>query len=210
MNTLEPVLRKYEASDYEQCEALASNTWQFENNFRPKELADLAKCIYIKGSVKGSNYRSVIEVNGKVVGFIFGLNVAAAKPKKNVLFGLSILWRLLRITGMAYKDKKKLLNAINTHEINRSKIINRGISEIVLFVVDADHQGVGYGKQLLSGFTSHCKSYGVKSIIVETNKLGASSFYEKVGFRHIADFDSPLHEYATQGGQACMYEYVCQ
>ena len=162
------------------------------------------KCIYTKGSVIGSNYQSVVEVNGKVVGFIFGLNTAAAKPKRNILFGLSILWRLLRITKMDYKDKKKLLNAINTHEINKLKIIGKERSEIVLFVVDADHQGVGYGKQLLSGFTSHCKSYGVKSIIVETNNLGASSFYEKMGFRHLADFDSPLHEYVTKSGQACM------
>jgi GNAT superfamily N-acetyltransferase len=187
MNDLKTVLiRAYEASDYEQCEALVSNAWQFENNFKPKELADLAKCIYTKGSVINSNYRTVIEVNGKVVGFIFGLNAAARQPKKNLLFGLSIVWRLLRITGMPYKDKKKLLNAINTHEINRSKIINRGLSEIVLFVIDADHQGLGYGKELLSGFTSHCKNDGVKSLIVETNKLGGRKNLQ--GFENLEGF----------------------
>lgn len=46
------------------------------------------------------------------------------------------------------------------------------------------------------------------SIIVETNKLGASGFYEQVGFKHLGDFDFPLHEFATKGGQACMYEYI--
>lgn len=210
MSNMEAVLREYNDSDYEQCEALVNDAWEFDKNFKPQELADLAKCIYTKGSVIGSNYQSVVEVNGKVVGFIFGLNEAATKPKKNVLFGLGILWKLLRIKGMELKDKKKLLNAINTHEINRSKVVDRGKSEIILFVVDANYQGYGFGKGLLSKFTSHCKSSGVKSIIVETNKLGASSFYEKVGFKHIANFDSPLHEYATKGGQACMYEYLCQ
>ena len=126
-----------------------------------------------------------------------------------MLFELSILWRLLRIKGMTFKDKKKLINNINTHEINRSKVVSRGKSEIVLFVIDPKHQGFGNGKRLLSEFTSQCKNSDVKSIIVETNTLEASSFYEGVGFKHIANFDSPLHEYATKGGQACMYEYYC-
>lgn len=209
MSKLKSVFREYRDSDYEICEALVNNAWKFDRNFKPQELADLAKCIYTKGSVIGSNFRKVVEINGKVGGFIFGLNEAAVKPKRGVLFGLSILWRLLRIKGMTFKDKKKLINAINTHEINRSKVVGRGKSEIVLFVVDPNHQGFGNGKRLLSEFTSQCKNSGVKSIIVEINKLGASSFYEGVGFKHIANFDSPLHEYATKGGQACMYEYFC-
>jgi len=209
MSNMEPVFREYEDSDYEQCQALVNNAWEFDKNFKPQELANLAKCIYTKGSVLGSNYRNVVEVDGKVAGFIFGLNEVEAKPKRNILFGLRILWRLLRIKRMEYKDKKKLINAINNHEINRSKVVERGKSEIVLFVVGRSYQGLGYGKRLLSDFLLHCKSSGVKSIIVETNKLGASSFYEKKGFKHIANFDSPLHEYATRGGQACMYEYAC-
>lgn len=48
------------------------------------------------------------------------------------------------------------------------------------------------------------------SIIVETNIFGASSFYEQLGFRYLGNFDSPIHEFATKGGQACMYEYVCK
>ena len=120
---------------------------------------------------------------------------------------MKVLWRLWRINGLVKADRKKLIRAINTHETNRSKVVNRGRSEIVLFVVATDHQGFGYGKKLLSEFVFQCKGSGVESIIVETNKLGASSFYEGVGFKHIADFDSPLHEYATKGGQACIYEY---
>lgn len=205
---MEAVFREYRDSDYEQCETLVNKAWEFDKNFKPQELANLAKCIYTKGSVLGSNYWSVVEIDGDVAAFIFGLNEVKAKPNRNILFGLSILWRLLRIKRMEYKDKKKLLNAINSHEINRSKVVKRGRSEIVLFVVGRNYQGLGYGKRLLSDFASNCKDSGVKSIIVETNKLGASSFYEQVGFMHIGNFDSPLHEYATKGGQACMYEYA--
>jgi len=207
MSEIKAILRDYRDSDYESCEVLVNDAWKFDSNFKPQELSDVAKCMYTKGSVMGSNCRKVIEMNGKVVGFIFGLNEMSYKPKKSILFGLSILRRILWIKGMSFKEKRLLLKAINTHEINRSKIVDRGTSEVVLFVVDPDYQGVGNGKRLLYEFTTQCKKSGVKSIIVETNKLGASSFYEKVGFKHLGDFDSPLHEYATKGGQACMYEY---
>ncbi len=210
MSKITSLFRDYKDSDYDSCEDLVNNAWGFDMIFKPQEFADIAKCIYTKGSVIGSNYRRVVEVNGRVVGFIFGLNEMCLKPRGSLLFGLGILRQLLFLKGVAFKGKRHLLKAINTHEINRSKVVARGKSEIVLFVVDPNYQGVGNGKRLLSEFISNCKESGAKSVIVETNKLGASGFYESVGFKHIRDFYSPLHEYATKGGQACMYEYLCQ
>ncbi len=207
---MKSTLREYERSDYEACESLVNGAWGFDANFKPQELSDIAKCMYTKGSVIGSNFRRVLEVNGKVVGFIFGLNEILSKPKKEIWFELNTLRRIFFVKGMSFKEKKKMLGAINTHEINRSKVVARGRSEIVLFVVDQDHQGYGNGKRLLTEFIAQCRGSGVKSITVETNKLGASSFYEGVGFQHVGDFYSPLHEYATKGGQACMYEYRCE
>ena len=204
------LLRVYKDSDYAQCEELVNKAWGFDKIFSPKALSDVAKCIYTKGSVIGSNYRMVIEIDGKVAGFLFGLNEHSKKPGKNILFGLSMLWRLIWIKSENPVDKNALMNAIKVHEENRTKIMGRGKSEIILFVVGDEYQGKGFGKKLWSGFLAQCKESGVSSIVVETNKLGASSFYELLGFRHIGDFDSPLHEFATKGGQACMYEYVCE
>jgi ribosomal protein S18 acetylase RimI-like enzyme len=196
--------REYIDSDYKICESLVNNAWGFDKNFKPKEFADVAKCMYTKGSVIGSNFRRIIEANSSVVGFIFGLNEMSQKPKRNLLFGLSIFLRLLLLKGVTFKDKRRLFKALNTHEENRSKVVARGRSEIVLFVVDLNYQGMGNGKNLLSEFILHCKELGVRSVIVETNKLGASGFYEGVSFKHISDFHSPLHEYVTKDGQACI------
>ncbi len=207
---MKSMLREYQCSDYESCESLVNSAWKFNSNFKPQELSNIAKCMYTKGSVIGSNFRRVIEIDGKVVGFIFGLNEMLPKPERGIWFGLNILRRILCVKGMNFRDKKKLLGAINTHEVNRVKIVGRGRSEVVLFVIDPDHQGCGNGKRLLTEFIGQCRGSGVKSIIVETNKLGASSFYEGVGFQHVGNFYSPLHEYATKGGQACMYEYRCE
>ena len=204
------IYREYRESDYSQCEELVNQAWGFDEMFSPSSMSDLAKCIYTKGSVLGSNYRMVVEVEERIAGFIFDLNEYEKKPRKNYLFGLSILWRLIRIKSEKPEDKNDLLSAIKVHEQNRNKIVGRGKSEIVLFVISKEYQGQGFGKCLWSGFKVKCEDSGVSSIIVETNKLGASSFYEFLGFRHLGDFNSPLHEFATKGGQACMYEYLCK
>lgn len=200
INEMNEIFRKYKESDYSQCEELVNKAWGFDHIFAPRALSDIAKCIYTKGSVLGSNYRMVVEVDGKIAGFIFGLNEYGRKPGKNILFGLSILLRLIWVKSEKPEEKKELLSAIKVHEQNRTNITGRGKSEIVLFVVSKEYQGQGFGKRLWSGFKAKCEDSGVSSIIVETNKLEASSFYELLGFSHLGDFNSPLHEFATRGG----------
>lgn len=204
------IFREYKESDYSQSEELVNQAWGFDNIFAPKALSDLAKYIYTKGSVLGSNYRMVVEVDGEIAGFIFGLNEYGKKPGRSILFGLIILWRLIWINSEKPDDKNELLSAMKVHDQNRTNIVGRGKSEIILFVVSKEYQGRGFGKRLWSGFKAKCEDSGVSTIIVETNILGATSFYELLGFSHLGDFNSPLHELATKGGQACMYEYVCK
>ena len=204
-------IRDYKESDYTRCESLVSDAWDFDKIFQPQGLASVAKRLYTMSSVVNSNYFKVVETDGEVVGFIFGLNEKATVPRKLpiIRFGLGILLRILLVRGVKYSEKKKLLNAINVHTANRFKLVKPGRSEITLFVIDPDHQGIGIGKRLLSDFISHCKDSGVESVIVETNTHGASGFYEGVGFKLIGYFDSPLHRYAAWDGQAGMYEYIC-
>lgn len=198
--------REFAESDYAECEALVNAAWDFDRVFQPQELADIAKKIYTRGSVVESSYRFVAEVDGQVAGFLFGVNESVHKPKRHLRLRLSILWRILRVKK-SNPDKKELFAAMSEHEKNRAEHIGKHRSEIVLFVVSPSHQRTGIGKQLWSGFLENCTRSGVDTIVVETNKKGASSFYEVIGFEHLADFDSPLHEFATPNGQACVYAY---
>ncbi len=203
------IFREYEDSDYEECEELVNKAWGFDKIFSSIELSKFAKLIYTKGSCVSSNYKIVVEDNGVIVGFLFGLNEKSRNPGRNILFGLGVLWKLMRLKDDK-SEKKKLIDAISSHQKNRLEVVDKGRSEIVLFVVSKEYQGKGVGKKLWSGFKRSCIDSGVNSVIVETNKLGASSFYERIGFVHMANFNSPLHELATKGGQACMYEYNCK
>ena len=71
---MDKIFRDYHETDYDQCQLLVENAWDFERNFRPRELATLAGLIYTKGSVLGSNYQKIVAIEGKVAGFIFGNN----------------------------------------------------------------------------------------------------------------------------------------
>jgi len=115
--------------------------------------------------------------------------------------------RLMFMRGMRYSDKTCLIKAMSAHEVNRNKLVSRDNSEIMLFVVDPAFQGTGFGTKLFADFAELCRGSGEQSIIVETNRAGASSFYERIGFETIGDFDSPLHAYATPEGQACMLQF---
>ncbi len=210
MHPPKTLIRTYKDSDYKSCEMLVNNAWHFDTILKPQELANITKYLYTKGSDIASNFHRVAENNGKVIGFLFAFNEKANKPKHNLWFGFANLYKILCIKGMSFKQKKQFLGILNTHAKNRLKIVKHGRSEIVLFVIDPEYQKMGLGKTLINEFINQCKNSGVPSIIVETNKLGASRFYERIGFKLLSDFDSPLHEIATKGGQACIYEYTCQ
>ena len=205
---MKAVIRDYQKADYPQCEALVNEAWNFDAIFSPYTLADLAKYIYTQGSVTGSNYQKVIEIEGSVAGLLFGYNEHGPKPKSSFFYALKILWHLLWIKSEKPVGKKELFNAIKVHTQNRLKLVPQRQSEIVLFVISKRHQRQGYGKLLWKGFKEICQKSNVSSIIVETNTSQASTFYEVLGFKHLGDFDSPLHAFATNEGQACIYRYM--
>ena len=111
------------------------------------------------------------------------------------------------MNAMKLREKLDFINSMGTHEKNRTALLERGKSEIILFVVHPAFQAKGIGKKLFAEFRSFCEKSKVESIIVETNKLGAANFYEHIGFELKGDFNSPLHNYVTKNGQACLYEY---
>lgn len=163
------------------------------------------------GSVAMSNYHIVAEHESKIIGFIYGYNEHISLPKHELhrlSAKLAIMRRLMFMRTMRFREKVDFLSSIGIHEKNRIALLKRGKSEIVLFVVDPAFRGKGIGKKLFEGFRAFCETSQVESIIVETNRLGAASFYEQIGFKLIGDFDSPLHNCVTKNGQACLYEYT--
>lgn len=202
--------RAFKKVDYTQCEALVCKAWKLNLHFQPPALSELIQHLYTQGAVIHSNYFQVAESDGKVVGFIFGLNIHQPKPKPSIWFNLKIIWRLLSLNPIEPSSRKTILNAFAMHAKNREKLVKRTQSEITLFVVDKAFQGQGIGQALWKNFLSYCQTDSNKTILVETNTAGAATFYEHIGFKLVGEFDSPVHQFVEKQGNACLYEYYCK
>lgn len=202
------LIRNFKHGDYQQCEDLVEQAWGLINLFDSRKVSDLARLAYTRGSLESSNYKKVLVLGSRVEGFIFGLNESGAHPRADIRFRALVLWKILQLKNDR-AEWDNLYTALKIHVRNRSDLVMKGQSEIQLFIVNREHQGKGYGKELWSGFKDHCAKSQVKTILVSTNTQGASSFYEKIGFGHVGNFASPLHEIAKWKGQPCMYEFKC-
>lgn len=202
-------IRKFEHHDYDPCEELVNEAWHFDKIISDKNLSKTALRLYTKGGLCSGNVNLVAVDHGKVVGFLFGFNILnKAKPKGKLNLALDA-FIAFNFKKMDKVERNKFIKALTDHHKNRTEIEPGKESEICLFVVSQDLRGKNIGTKLWEKFRDSCITSGVKRIRVETNKLGASSYYEKLGFTLVSNFYSPLHEIATPDGQACMYEYIC-
>jgi ribosomal protein S18 acetylase RimI-like enzyme len=200
-------IRNFERSDYDRCEELVNEAWNFDKIIRDKTLIKTALRLYTKGGLCSGNMNLVAVDQDKVVGFLFGYNqLSKTRPKGKIKLALDAIISF-NFKSMDKIEKNKFIKALTDHHKNRVDIEPDKASEICLFVVSQDLRGKNIGTKLWEKYRDACIASGVKRIRVETNLFGASSYYEKLGFTLVSNFDSPLHELATPGGQACMYEY---
>jgi len=64
-----------------------------------------------------------------------------------------------------------------------------GISELKQMWIDEAYRGRGYARALLDAFIEEAYSRGVRRIWVASYDFQAPGFYEKAGFKRIAEFD---------------------
>lgn len=206
---MEIIIRNFEQHDYDRCEELVNEAWHFDNIISDKNLRTTALRLYTAGGLCSGNMNLVAVNNDRIVGFLFGFNhLAKLKLRRRIKLALNAIFSF-NFKKMDKIERDKFIKAVTDHNKNRNLVEPGKASEICLFVVSQDLRGQNIGTKLWEKFRDSCIEAGVKRIRVEANKLGASSYYEKQGFTLVSDFDSPLHELATPGGQACMYEYLC-
>jgi len=63
-----------------------------------------------------------------------------------------------------------------------------GVSELKQMWIDEAYRGRGYAKELLNAFIAEAASRGVRRIWVASYDFQAPGFYEKAGFKRMAEF----------------------
>ena len=202
--------RKYKNNDYSACNKIINSIWDFDNRFKPQNLSELFKKIYVLSSLSASNFTIIIEEDEDIKGFLFG-NCGNKNLFKNKYSGISgkisILINLLFLKGVSLKKKLHYIHSIGIHEQNRSAIEPSRENEVNLFAVKPDCQGKGYGKILLNEFINYCKTAKIKRITLETDRECNYKFYEHLGFKLKGEFYSPLQkEYTGVSGDSFVFE----
>ena len=63
------------------------------------------------------------------------------------------------------------------------------ISELKQMWIDKPYRGHGFGRALLDAFVAEARSRGVRRIWVSSYDFQAPGFYEKAGFKRMAEFE---------------------
>lgn len=198
-------IRNFTPADYPRCVHIVDAVWHFDERFKPAGLADFFKQTYVGGSLSVSNFAVVIEDNGQVQGFLFGR--CGRQPLfKNEYSGtrgyLKAVAQLLLIRQVRLKTKFHYLTLIAEHERHRLQLESR-VNEVHLFAVAPSAQGHGYGQRLLDAFISHCQQHQVNRITLETDQSCNLGFYDRLGFKKIAQFQSRLQQAYSGGSGDC-------
>ena len=70
--SLATMIRDFQESDFDGCAHLVNKVWDFDRHFPPSELSNLFLRIYTGSSLAESNFKKVVDENGKISGFLFG------------------------------------------------------------------------------------------------------------------------------------------
>lgn len=204
------MIRDFQENDFNLCTALVNKVWGLDKHFSPAGLAVFVQNLFVGMSAANSNFLKVIEDNNTIVGLIFG-KIEKQKCYKNSYSGilgfLKLIKQLFTIKGVSFGEKYNLLKGIISHEKKRKKVESKKSSEVNLFAVHPDSQGKGYGKKLINEFIQTCKQYGVKRLVLETDADCNYGFYENIGFKHIASFESKLlKRFSEKSSETFIYE----
>ena len=204
------MIRDYQKSDFATCSDLTNIVWDFDSHISSLALSELFQWMYTAGSLSNSNFCKVLELNGKVKGLLFGKieNMQTGQLRLSTFWlQLKLIVKLILMKEIPFKTKLSLFKMVHVHEVNRSKLESREISEVHLFIVDPEYQGMGWGKMLMNEFITACKKRNIKRFVLETDEESNYGFYEHFGFTRKGEFYSPLlYEYAGNSDVTYVYE----
>jgi len=202
-----PQLRSFRFTDLPKCYEIVVLSFGVPERISPRNLADFLAKLYVESSVIESSKAFGLEVDGEVVGFLFGRlpNEPLFRGRYSGFFGkLAMIGELLFLKGVSLVSKWTWLKNGIEHDRRSPDLDTK--CEVVLFAISPAAQGLGGGRLLLEAFIDHCVTNGQSDLYLETDTSSNFRFYEHLGFKHIDSFNSPIAA-AFSGGSGETFVY---
>lgn len=161
---------------------LIKDTWNFGDICSEPKNADRLAELYFDDSLRVGTYTQVAVFNDRPIGLLFGCCDNDRRRKK-----LKVLMRMVGafLYLMTNQDGRKALKWFNDFtEIDTT--LQRAVArefdgELVLFLVDAEAQGLGVGKRLFQNFVGYMEEKGAGQFCFFTDSLCNYGFYDHQG-----------------------------
>ena len=202
-----PELRSFRSEDLPKCYEIVALSFGVSERISPRILADFLAKLYVESSVIESSKAFGLEVDGEVVGFLFGRlpDEPLIQGRYSGFFGkLAMIGELLFLKGVSLVSKWTWVKNVIEHDRRSPDLGTK--CEVTLFAILPAAQGLGGGRILLEAFIDHCVSNGQSDLYLETDASSNFRFYKHLGFKHIDSFNSPIAAaFSGESGETFVY-----
>ena len=179
------VFREVNKNDYSDLKTLINDAWHFEKYINDPNSVEHMLNANMHLALSAQNYTQAAELNGKVVGFIYGRVDGRRIPPKNLAHLPHILFHGACLLLKSHRERKLIrgfLNLVRVYIKLHKNTRTEYDGELVFFVVSSKCRGKGIGKQLLNNYLDYCRQNSVKNIYVYTDTNCNYNFYDFNGF----------------------------
>lgn len=182
MNKNKYEIRQLNKKDIKYLRELLYETWVKKDYPENKKTAFQISYIFMYELLFRHSFSRVITYNDSFCGIILGR--IDKDFKYNFKYILKILWHIIPLLfydyGRSALRSEKYIMRINNELLD--SLNSKAGAELVLFALDKNFKGMGFGKKLLSSFYNYLEQNGVDNFYLFTDTTCDFEFYEHNGF----------------------------
>lgn len=178
------IYRNLEKRDYADVMEMIDNAWHLDKYADNRRSKAHMLHAFMRAVLMMKNYDQVAEMDGKVVGLLFGKVPKLKGFLKNAVHVPAALFHALCLCfGKAERNVLAHMQNVQTiYAQLRRKTGIRFDAELEFFVVHERSRGYGVGKKLLENYLAFCGNHGVKNLYLYTDDNCNFGFYDHNGF----------------------------
>ncbi len=194
------IYRSLKKTDIESLADLIIDSWSYEKMFS-KQVAYHFAHTFLYFELVRESFTQVAELDGKAIGIIIGDVKNESKNFKNYLYYPKLVWHASHLL-LSKEGRRVLLKyAGEVASLNKQMIKDQNElfdSEIALFAVSPQAQGLGVGSTLYNYFLNTIKKKNLNTFFLYTDTTCNFGFYEHKGLERITAIkkyvDSPVNK----------------
>lgn len=181
---MEPLFRNVKSEDFNKIKTMMEDAWKYQEMFEENFMGEIVVDAFLNEVLHNSSYGQVAEMNGEVVGVIFG-RVSSEKPNLRML-ETHMGEQVRDVLTASKEDQESYINYYETtnraHKTLMGNKEKEYDSSIELFLVEEKARGYRIGSTLLEGLENYFNQHNAKKVYLYTDTECNYRFYDYKNF----------------------------